>query len=402
MPVNLTEPGIRAAIVRAGEIGKQIDLSDESLPGLRFRANPGGTATWNLNCRDQSGRMRRFSIGSFPAISIAEARKRARKLRDEVKQNGADPTADRRRKRLRAKDAAAGIGTLAALLDSYAKQRGLALKSWADGRRQIENVFGPFLKRSLESLTKADLQNHADNWKSKQAASAAVRYLRPILKWAAERELLAASVAALTQPASTVTRRRVLSDDELERLLPALRASARPQAAAMLFALFTLARRDEIASACWRHIDFEAQVWLIPETKAGRPHRVPLSRQALALLEGRRPDTEKPEAKIFASGTGGKLDNWHRITAELQKASETSDWHRHDLRRTSATLMGDMGVAPHVIEAALNHAELHSALAGTYNRARYQPQVADALQKLADRLEGIETKAAKVVPMKRA
>ena len=60
-------------------------------------------------------------------------------------------------------------------------------------------------------------------------------------------------------------------------------------------------------------------------------------------------------------------------------------------------MLGDLGTEPHVIEAALNHAAIHSALASLYNRSRYLPQVRDALQRLADRLDGIAAGGADVV-----
>ena len=78
------------------------------------------------------------------------------------------------------------------------------------------------------------------------------------------------------------------------------------------------------------------------------------------------------------------------------EATGTAAWTRHDLRRTGATMLGEMGVEPHVIEAALNHTSIHSQLAATYNRARYFPAVKDALQLLADRLDGIAAGGAEV------
>ena len=70
-------------------------------------------------------------------------------------------------------------------------------------------------------------------------------------------------------------------------------------------------------------------------------------------------------------------------------------WTRHDLRRTGATMLGEMGELPDIIEAALNHVSIRSPLAATYNRSRYRPQVAAALQRLADALDGIEAGAAR-------
>ena len=62
-------------------------------------------------------------------------------------------------------------------------------------------------------------------------------------------------------------------------------------------------------------------------------------------------------------------------------------------------MLGDMGELPAIIEAALNHTDIHSPLAATYNRSRYRPQVAVALQRLADALDGIESGGATVVPL---
>jgi hypothetical protein len=65
----------------------------------------------------------------------------------------------------------------------------------------------------------------------------------------------------------------------------------------------------------------------------------------------------------------------------------SSTWHRHDLRRTGATMLGELGILPDIVDAALNHVSIRSPLAATYNRSRYRPQVAAALQLLADELD---------------
>ena len=120
---------------------------------------------------------------------------------------------------------------------------------------------------------------------------------------------------------------------------------------------------------------------------------MPLSRQAVELLRAAGPGA--PDALVFRTpasrGGDGRLVNWDRETKRLMEETGTAGWTRHDLRRTGATLLGEMGVEPHVIEAALNHAAIHSRLAATYNRARYLPAVRDALQLLADRLDRIAT-----------
>jgi integrase len=168
--------------------------------------------------------------------------------------------------------------------------------------------------------------------------------------------------------------------------------------------LLTLARRQEAAQARWRDVNLDAGVWTIPETKNGETHVVPLSRQALDLLRSRlpkddagNPERPDPDAPVFATSKGAPLGDWDRETKVIQRASNTGHWTRHDLRRTGATMLGEMGELPDIIEAALNHVSIRSPLAATYNRSRYRPQVAAALQRLADALDGIEVGAATVV-----
>jgi integrase len=178
---------------------------------------------------------------------------------------------------------------------------------------------------------------------------------------------------------------------------------AMPYYAALLMMMLTMARREEVAQARWRDMDFDAQTWTIPDTKNGEPHTVPLPHQAIELLRSRLPAQNdggilapNPAGLVFATSTGGALGGWDRATKVIQEASGTEAWTRHDLRRTGATMLGDMGEMPDIIEATLNHTAIHSALAANYNRSRYRPQVAMALRRLADALDVIGANAAAV------
>jgi integrase len=323
-------------------------------------------------------------------MGVSQAREAARALRSEVKK-GADPIAEGRRKRSAARNTGAGVGTLTALLDLYGNQHGESLRSWPECRKRIESVFAKHLPHALSAVTRLDLQATADEWPSSQSAAAAVRYLRPVMKWAAFRQQAPGELALIVPPAKVGRRKRVLSSDELSKLLPLLRSSDRPYAAALQFLLLTLARREEASAAVWRDIDLKAAVWTIPRTKNDQPRAVPLSRQALDLLQRRKPESARPSDPVFANGAGKPLLNWDRETKALMKASGTAGWTRHDLRRTGATMLGDMGELPDIIEAALNHVAIRSQLVATYNRSRYRPQVAAALQRLADALDGVAT-----------
>ena len=397
MPVRFTDTAISKAIREAPETGRR-DLADATCPGLRLRVTPAGKATWALACRDRHGRMRRFTIGAYPTKGISEARGEARTLHARVKQ-GHDPVAERRRDRAVGEAAKAGIGTLTAVLNIYGEKRGNAQKAWGEARKRIDLIFGSLLAKPTEMLSGRDFQLLADAYPAQSSASYAVRSLRPALKWATQRGFVPEEAARIHPPATVKRRKRVLSRDELAAVLPVLRNSSRPYAVALRFMLLTLSRRQEAASARWRDVDFTTGAWTIPETKNGEVHVVPLPRQALELLRALKPENAPPDALVFATSSGAPLGNWDRETKALQEASGTKGWTRHDLRRTGATLLGEMGELPDIIEAALNHVSIRSPLAATYNRSRYRPQVAAALQRLADALDGIESVGAKVVAL---
>ena len=135
-------------------------------------------------------------------------------------------------------------------------------------------------------------------------------------------------------------------------------------------------------------------------TKNGTEHVIPLSRQTIELLRSLRPLDADPQALVFTSRAGKALGDWEGATQRIQAASGTADWHRHDLRRTAATTMGTLGTIPDVVEACLNHTTIHSPIAMVYNRSRYRPEVARALQLLADYYDGIERGGAEVIALR--
>ena len=388
MTVKLTETAIAAAAKRVAVAGKGEELIDTATAGLRLRVMLRGKQ-WVWAGRDSAGSMRRFALGEYPAMGIGDARTAATRMRAEVK-GGADPAAEARRKKAAAKET---VVTLGQLVDLYGAKVGDKLKSWPEYRRSIRQVFTALIDRPLPGIHVIDLQSTLDGWPAPHSASAAARYLRPVLKWASApgRAYVDMSLTNIRTPVSGQRRKRFLSREELARVLPVLAGSDSPYAACMRLMLMTLARRDEAAFTRWRDVDLEAARWLIPVTKNGQLHEVPLPRQAVELLRSIRPHDAKPEALVFATSTGGHIANWHRETVAIHKLSVTTGWHRHDLRRTGATMLGELGEAPHIIEAALNHVSLHSQLAATYNRSRYRTEVAAALQRLADDLDSIST-----------
>jgi integrase len=405
MAGHLTEVLIAKAVREARDAYSLKELSDPGQRGLWLRITKTGTRTWVLRARDWTGRFRTFVLGHHPEMGLSEAREEARKLRVQVRA-GADPTAQRRAARATLAvspppRADPPVDTLDAVLAIYEAQRGNDLKSWAHSRKRVDRVFATLMARSIRDLTAADFQITADRFHARQSASFAVRTLRPVLHWAAKRGYCPPALAEFEQPAAVRQRHRVLAREELAALLPVLGDGPEAHGACLRFILLTAARLGEASTARWRDIDWQSGTWTIPreQAKSDREHTVPLSRQAIALLRRRVPPDAQPDELIFTTETRSLLGNWDRAGKWFQTASGTAGWHRHDLRRTAATLLGNLGTDPHVIEAALGHVTLHSGLASIYNRSRYRPQVAEALQRLADALDGITQCGAGILPL---
>lgn len=377
--VHLTEGVIGKAAREAKETKLRIELADAGQMGLRLRVSPPGGKNWYLACRDTSGRYRMFLLGAFPALGISDARDAARRMREKIRQ-GDDPNADKRR--ARALGVAGEVATLDALLNAYTES-GISPKSWVDSESRVRLVFSKLLQQPLGKLKAADLQIAADIWHSKTSASFAVRCLRPILKWGTKRDYVSKDMLDITAT-TIVARDRVLSTAEITRVLTVLSASKSMFAKAMKFILWTVCRRSEAEMARWKDIDLKTGVWTIPMTKNGKPHMLKLPTQARAFLAEHKPTTCNEGDLVFPNEVGNPLTGWDLATKSIHKSSKTSGWHRHDLRRSGATMMGELGVDPHVIESALNHAVIHSTLAGIYNKSRYSDAVAVALQTLAD------------------
>ena len=182
-------------------------------------------------------------------------------------------------------------------------------------------------------------------------------------------------------------RSRVLSDAELRTLWARLTQDQWGNILRLL--VLTGQRRSEIADLRWSEVVFDRALIVLPpaRTKNSREHSLPLSHQALAILR-----------QYWASGSH-KADNDARVfdglgmshrKKELDEQVGIAHWLLHDLRRTCATGMAELGVQPHIIEAVLNHVSGHKAgVAGIYNRARYEADMRNALQRWADHLDQI-------------
>jgi integrase len=386
---------------------RTLEFVDGDVPGLRLRVTAKGTRTWSLNIR-ANGVMRRFEVGA--GLGLAEARVKAKAIRQRVAE-GADPTAEKRETRNRAVSAKLGIGTFGAAVEAYfAAGNGAGLKSKAEQQKRIKSVFKAHLDRAGLEVTSAELQRAIDAHAAKVAAARSVGYITPVLKWATKRGLMQGGFD-LEKPLQNAPKQTVLNRMELAAIMPTL-TDAYGRCCRLM--LLTGSRRDEARNATWEQFDLEAGVWTIPadvrkDTRAQSRRRikpkpampVPLSRQAVELIEearaaeisrrqleglGRR---IAPDDLVFASQKGGKLDNWDRWLKATAKKSGVSGWSAHALRRTTATLAGDLGAPPHLVSVILGHANLGGQLVAGYNKSRYQAEHAKVLQEVADCIDQI-------------
>ena len=353
--------------------------------------------------------MRRFEVGN--GLGLAEARQKAELLRREVKEGG-DPTAEKRAQRKRTISATIGIGTLGAIVDFYFETGpGAGLRTKGEQLSRIKSVFADHLSEPSTEVVSTTLQLAVDAHVSKVSAARATAYLIPVIKWAKKRGLMLGEFE-LEKPLLDAPKQRVLSIDELKVLLPTF---SDVYGRCCKFMLLTGVRRDEARFAAWEQFDLDAKFWKIPgeqrkDTRAQARRRarakgelvVPLSRQAIELLNEQR---EAEEARrrleeiaddiatgdpVFVGQHGGKLMHWDRWLKSKAVATGVTGWSAHALRRTAATLAGELGAAPHVISVLLGHTNIGGELVSGYNKSPYSKEHTDILQQIADRLEEIE------------
>jgi integrase len=182
------------------------------------------------------------------------------------------------------------------------------------------------------------------------------------------------------------SRDRVLTDDELRKLWHALSDNRFSEIVRLL--LLTACRRNEVGNLTWDEIDLKRKLIVLPpdRTKNGRGLELPLSTQALAVIE--RTPRRNTTPFLFSDANGYK--GWDQDKMRLDARLGIAPWRLHDLRRTAATGMAELGVQPWYVEAVLNHQSGHkSGVAGTYNRAKYAADMRDALQRWADHIDRI-------------
>jgi integrase len=229
--------------------------------------------------------------------------------------------------------------------------------------------------------------------------------LSKMFSWLAEKRRVSVSpLAQLKRPSAGRARDRVLSNEEVVAFWRATEVTPRPFSAMLKLLLLTGSRLNEVARMERSELSEDLATWTIPSTrtKNHRTHVVPLSPLAQQLLSDLEPS---PECKfVFTTNQRtpiGGFSKWkRRLDANMALAAPV---RIHDLRRTCATGMAELGIPPHVVELCLNHVSgARAGVAGIYNRAVQMPERRAALERWANHIEGlVSDSAAPVVNIKR-
>jgi integrase len=388
------------------------EYPDTKAPGLRHTVQPSGARSWEWRFR-WAGRPAKATFGSYPPIDLKTARDLGRKAAADLA-SGVDPRAKKRDAKVAARE------TSKPELDEIERVVGLFIaryarpknRSWAESERLLKaEVVSQWRGRALSSIRRRDVVALLDRIIDRGSPVTANRVFsnfRRLCGWCVERELLEVSpCAGLKAPSPEQSRDRTLSDDEIRAAWKAFEAVGYPFGTLAKLLLLTGQRLREVAAAPWSEFDLEGKVWRLPKerSKTGVGHEIPLCDAVLRILES-LPRIEPARFLFTLSGvkalddfSKGKLRIDARMLTELRRERQDETvalehWTLHDLRRSLASGMASLGIAPHVVEAVLGHrGGVVSGIARIYNRFDYRSEKAAALERWADHVERLATGA---------
>lgn len=337
--------------------------------GLCLKVAPSGARSWVLRVVI-AGKRRDAGLGGYPDVTLALAREKARRARDDI-ERGIDPIAQRA-EALSTMIAARGAETTfeeAAFKFIEAKSQEWAnAKHAAQWRATLETYAFPVVgKMQVRDVTLAHVVKILEPiWTTKTETASRVRgRIESVLDWATVRGYRHGDNPArwkghldkvLAKPSrvAKVTHHKAVAVDAIGSFMTDLKKREGVAARALEFVILTAARSGEVRGALWSEIDLNAGVWTIPadRMKAKREHRVPLSERAIKLLGALAKG--KPDDLVFPAPRGGVLSDMS-LTAVLRRME--MDATAHGFRSTFRDWAAEHTNYPHhVAEMALAHA----------------------------------------------
>ena len=375
---------------------------DDAMPGFGYRLRLGGGGkvlrSWVVQYR-RGGATRRILLGSAEVLGAEPARAAAKKLLAKVAL-GEDPQADKRARR--DKDRL----SLRSVIDEYLalKAREIRPKTLREVTRYLTGpAFKPLHGMPVDRVSRKDVASrliaiiraHGPTVAAKARAA-----LSTLFVWAMQTGLIEHNpVIGTIQPKGGKPRERVLSDNELAAIWNTCKDDDYGRIVRLLILLG--ARRQEIGGLRWSELDLDNDRWLLPaqRSKNGRAHELPLMPTTLDIVYSVPRLASRDQ--LFGARSNDGFTGWDDQKEALDERSGVVGWTLHDIRRSVATKLADIGVQPHIIEQILNHVSGHkSGPAGIYNRSSYEREVRNALARWEDHVRTlVEVGERKVVPM---
>lgn len=394
--MRLTQKTFQSVILPSGMTDKI--FFDDALPGFGLRIREGGKRTWIAQYRAGASQ-RRVTLGTVETLDAEAARRAAKDVLAKV-HLGQDPQADK----IEARKPKPREFTVGDAIERYLRVAEQRLKpSTYYGvdlhlRKHWKELHIHDLRKVERRHVAAELGKIATN-SGPVGANRSRAALSSFFTWAMGDGLADANPVIGTNKATDeIARDRVLNDGELGLIWR--NAGGGDYGAIVRLLILTGQRREEVGGMLWSELDLAAGVWRIgaARTKNARLHDVPLSAAAVSTLKGLTP--REGRDRVFGAGDGsfsgwskGKSALDSRVTKALRQTDEAAKltpWRLHDLRRTCATRMADLGVLPHVIEAVLNHVSgSRAGVAGVYNRSTYAAEKKAALTLWGDHVRDL-------------
>ena len=403
--------------------GESVAKSDGD--GLTFTLSPKGTAAWVLRYRF-GGKARELTLGRYPDITLAKARKLAAEARVHIQQ-GRDVAREKQKATIE-RAAAKTLRELAADYMDKAFPR-LAANTIKQRRHHIEGVILPKLgSLPAREVMTADVVAlvEAVGKKSVNVAELVFTAVSEIFKHGLARHVVTAnpcagiSVSAICGKPEPKRQRLKLTEDELRVILPALPSIGPENALAVKIQLATCVRLGELAKAEWAHVDFDLAEWFVPDqnSKTGRGFTIPLppavvgwfrelepfacgSRFVLPARQVRRTRNHGGEVHFEQRAMNSML---HKLCDKL--GDKVRRFTPHDLRSTARSHLAALGVNILVAERCLNHSL--GGLIAIYDQHDYMTERRAALELWTDFILACEAGRAwlpqgdNVIPLRKA
>jgi integrase len=364
---------------------------DAALPGFGVKVTPKGRKVFIVLYRTggAGSKLRKYTIGPYGRVTLHQARVAAQKV-FAARLEGRDPAAEKRESKRRIV-----ADRVEDLLETFVDQRLSQNRSGGEIARLLRREIGKtWAGRSIHEIGKRDvveLISVIERRGAPVAANKALKSIKMFLRWCVGRAILDQSPAeGVPAPTKEIARDRVLSAEEIARVILAARAIDDRYGGIVELLALTGQRREEVAKLAWEELDLSQRVWTIPKhrTKNAKPHVVYLSEESMAVLQ--RMEKHGPHA--FASHGSKPFQHFAFAKRKLDELARVTGWRLHDLRRTCVSGMARLGVAPHVADKILNHQSgTISGVAAVYQRHQFLSERKDALERWGTHVSKIVT-----------